>query len=317
MSLMPDPWFLGAGVLLDLALGDPAYAAHPVRMMGWTLTGFEKLLRRIGLDGYLGGILLFLLLGVLWVGGSWALFARLNGPAEAACHIFLIYSLLALRDLLRHGWDVERAAQRGDTTQARLAVAKLVGRDTSQLDAAGCRRAAIESVSEGLTDGFLSPILWYALGGLPGFVLFKVVSTMDSMVGYKTSRYLRFGWCGARVDDLMNWIPARMSWLLIGASALVIPRCSARKGWRIGWEQHAVVPGPNSGWSEATTAGAIQRRLVGPIWVGGRFVTDIWLGDPSDPPAGADGDFPRAALLVLTTGLVGASLAIAGLLLAY
>jgi adenosylcobinamide-phosphate synthase len=317
MNLMPNPWFLGAGVLLDLALGDPTYAAHPVRLMGSTLTGFERLLRRIGLDGYLGGILLFLLLAALWVGGTWALFARLHGMAAAAIHIFLIYSLLALRDLLRHGWAVERAAQRGDTAKTRLAIAKLVGRDTSKLDAAGCRRAAIESLSESLTDGFLSPIFWYALGGLPGLVLFKVVSTMDSMVGYKTPRYSRFGWCGARTDDLMNWTPARMSWLLLGASALFIPRCSARKGWRIGWEQHAVVPGPNAGWSEATTAGAIQRRLVGPIWADGRLVTEIWLGDPSDPPAGQEGDFPRAALLVLTTGLLGASLAIAGLLLAY
>jgi adenosylcobinamide-phosphate synthase len=140
---------------------------------------------------------------------------------------------------------------------------------------------------------------------------------MDSMVGYKTPRYLRFGWCGARVDDLMNWIPARLTWLMLGASALFIPRCSARKGWRIGWEQHAVVPGPNSGWSEATTAGAIQRRLVGPIWARGRLVTETWLGDPSDPPAGADGDFFRAAYLALATGLMGAFLAIAGLLLAY
>jgi adenosylcobinamide-phosphate synthase len=317
INLLPDPWFLGAGVLLDLALGDPNYPAHPVRLMGWTVTGFERLLRRIGLDGYSGGVLLFLLLGAVWAGGTWLLFSRLHGWVAAAGHIFLTYSLLALRDLLRHGWDVEKAARRGDTAAARVAIGKLVGRDTSRLDTVACRRAAIESLSESLTDGFLSPIFWYALGGLPGLVLFKVVSTMDSMVGYKNPRYLRFGWCGARTDDLMNWIPARLTWLLLGVCALFIPGCSARKGWRIGWQQHAVVPGPNSGWSEAATAGAIQRRLVGPIWAGGRLVTDIWLGDPSDPPAGANGDFFRAALLVLATGLLGAFLAIAGLLLAY
>src|SRR4029434_8879297 len=123
-----------------LALGDPIYSAHPVRMMGWTLTGFEKLLRRIGFDAYLGGTLLFILLEGVWVGAPWALFTRLNGAIATACHIFLIYSLVALRDLLRHGWDVERAARRGDTAKACLAVAKLVGRDTSTLDAAGCRR---------------------------------------------------------------------------------------------------------------------------------------------------------------------------------
>ena len=134
--------------------------------------------------------------------------------------VFLIYSLLALRDLLRHGADVERAATRGDLDAARFAVAKLVGRDTARMDGAACTRAAIESLSENLTDGFISPVFWYALGGLPGLIVFKVVSTMDSMVGYKTERYLRFGWCGARMDDWMNWIPARITWLLLSAVAV-------------------------------------------------------------------------------------------------
>ena len=101
-----------------------------------------------------------------------------------------------------------------------MAVAKLVGRDTARMDGAACTRAAIESLSENLTDGFISPVFWYALGGLPGLSLFKVVSTMDSMVGYKTERYLRFGWCGARMDDWMNWIPARITWLLLSGGGV-------------------------------------------------------------------------------------------------
>jgi adenosylcobinamide-phosphate synthase len=310
--LRPHPWFLAAGVLLDLAIGDPVYPAHPVRLMGWTLTQFEKLLRRLHLDGYVGGIILFLLLATLWVGGLSIAVAALPEKAAIALHVFLIYSLLALRDLLRHGFDVDRAVADDDAEAAHAAVSKLVGRDTTKMDEAACRRAAIESLSENLTDGFVSPIFWYVVLGLPGIILFKVVSTMDSMVGYKTPRYLRFGWCGARTDDLMNWIPARLTYLLIAFVALFIPGCSARKALRIGWQQHAIVPGPNSGWSEAATAGAINRKLIGPIWSQGKLVTEIWLGDPNDPPAGSDAnDFSRAAYLNSATGIVASLIAIA------
>ncbi len=214
-----EPYFLAAGVTLDLLLGDPEYRAHPVRLMGWTLTRTENLLRGAGLDGYGGGIALFLILCVVWVGGVSLAIGFLPEAAAAALSIFLIYSLLALRDLLRHGWNVERAAVRGDLPAAHAAISKLVGRDTAGMDAPACVRAAIESLTENLTDGFVSPVFWYALGGLPCLVLFKVVSTMDSMVGYKSERYLRFGWCGARSDDLMNWIPARITWLLVTAVA--------------------------------------------------------------------------------------------------
>ena len=312
--LTAQPWLLAAGVALDLAFGDPEYPAHPVRLIGWTLTQFENGLRRVRLDGYGGGIVLFLLLSLVWVGGTFALLLVLHERIALVLHVFLIYSLLALRDLLKHGYEVERAAARGDLEGARVAIAKLVGRDTSKMDSPACRRAAIESLSENLTDGFVSPIFWYSLGGLPVLMLFKVVSTMDSMVGYKTPRYLRFGWCGARTDDVMNWIPARLTYLLLALIASVIPGCSPRKALSVGWRQHAIVPGPNSGWSEAATAGAIQRRLIGPIWAGGQMVTELWLGDSSDPAAGADGDFSRAARLSLATGILASLIAIAALL---
>jgi adenosylcobinamide-phosphate synthase len=272
----------------------------------------------MGFDGYAGGILLFLILVLVWIGGVSTLLILLPVIAAKAVHVFLIYSLLALRDLLRHGWNVETAARHRDLQEARAAIAKLVGRDTSRMDLAACRRAAIESLSENLTDGFISPVFWYSVAGLPGLMLFKIVSTMDSMVGYKTPRYFRFGWCGARADDLMNWIPARLSWLLIAGLSFFLPGYSSRKSFLVGWRQHAVVPGPNSGWSEAATAGAIQRKLVGPIWAAGKMVTDIWLGDPTDPPAGENAaDFPRSAALVIITGLCASALAITALVASY
>src|SRR4029077_10380640 len=124
-----------------------------------------------------------------------------------------------LGDLLHHVWRIESAVRSGDLDRARAAVGALVGRDTDRMDAAACRRAAVESLSENLTDGFVSPVCWYVVAGLPGVVLFKIVSTMDSMVGYKTPQYLRFGWCGARLDDAMNYLPARGTWLVVAAIA--------------------------------------------------------------------------------------------------
>lgn len=310
--LAGQPVILALSVIADLAIGDPAYALHPIRLVGRSLSGIEAMLRRLGLDGYGGGIALFALLAIVWVGGLCAVVwvAAAEVPWLAwLLHGFLVYSLLALGDLLRHVRRVERAVARSDLGRARVAIANLVGRDTAPMDGAACRRAAIESLSENLTDGFTSALFWYAIGGLPGLVLFKVVSTMDSMVGYKTPRYLRFGWCGARLDDVMNFVPARLTWLLIALVASVAPRCSARKAFRVGLRQHHVLPGPNSGWSEAATAGGIQRRLVGPIWMNGRMVTDAWIGEPADPPAETHDDVGRAMTLVTTTGLAAAALA--------
>ena len=310
--LRPSVPLLAAAVLLDLLLGDPVYPAHPARLMGWTLSQFEKLLRALKLDGYVGGVLLFLMLAIVCCGGTAALIyglARWNHWAALAVQVFLIYSLVALRDLLQHGWAVEQAVRQGDLPEARCRISRLVGRETDRMDLAACRRAAIESLSENLTDGFVSPIFWYAIAGLPGIVLFKVVSTMDSMVGYKTPLYLRFGWCGARLDDVMNWLPARINWLLLGLCAALLPGYSGSKALRIGWRQHALMPGPNSGWSEATTAGAIQRRLIGQIWRHGKLVTELWLGDPADPPAGDDSDIRRTSILVAVTGIVVTTLA--------
>ena len=314
--LLGHPCALGAAVLLDLAVGDPAYRWHPVRLIGQTLTAIERGLRRLRADSYGGGVALFLLLSVIWVCGFSALVVAAGTLASWLgwlLHVFVLYSLLALGDLLRHVWRVEQALVRQDLTAARAAIGLLVGRDTDTMDAAACRRAAVESLSENLTDGFTSPLCWYAIGGLPALVLFKVVSTMDSMVGYRTPRYAEFGWCGARLDDLMNYIPARLTWLLIAAVAMVLPGDSGRKAFVVGLRQHAVLPGPNSGWSEAATAGAIQRRLVGPIHVQQRLVTDTWLGDPADPPLETHDDLRRAVVLTTLSGIAAAVLAAAAL----
>jgi len=315
--LAPSASLLVFAVVLDLAIGDPVYAWHPVRLMGGTLRAVERVLRRLGADGYGGGILLFAILSVIWVGGISALLlvvAAASSWTGAAMHLFVLYSLLALGDLLRHVRRIERAVASSDIAAARVAVSQLVGRDTAPMDGAACRRAAIESLSENLVDGFTSALFWYVVGGIPFLVLFKVVSTMDSMVGYRTPSYLRFGWCGARLDDLMNYLPARLTWLLIALVSVATRGYSGRKALFIGFGQHARLPSPNSGWSEAATAGAIGRRLVGPIWLNGQLVTDVWIGDAADPPLSTSVDVDRALVLtsvVAMTAVVGACAAVA------
>jgi adenosylcobinamide-phosphate synthase len=310
--LGPSALALAIAVALDLVIGDPEYPVHPVRLIGRSLSAIEAVLRRAGADGYGGGILLFLILAAAWTGAT-SLFvsalASVNPAIGWAAHLFVLYSFLALGDLLRHGWAIERALRAGDLAAARSRVARLVGRDTAPMDGPACRRAAVESLSENLTDGFVSPMFWYVVGGLPLLVIFKVVSTMDSMVGYKTAEYLQFGWCGARLDDAMNFVPARLTWLLVAAVAAALPGYSSKKALRIGVRQHSVLPGPNAGWSEAAVAGAIERRLVGPIWLNGTLVTSTWLGDPQDPPLETARDYDRASLLVTASGIGAAVMA--------
>jgi adenosylcobinamide-phosphate synthase len=317
-ALCPNPYYLLAAVALDLLLGDPQYRLHPIRLIGASIVAVESRLRAWKLDGVAGGVVLGIALAVFWTLLTAALLfaaARLHPWATVAAHVFIVYSLLALRNLLDHVWAVEAAARRGDLDGARAATAMFVARDTRSLDIAACRRAGLESLSENLTDGYVSPLLWYTVAGIPGIVVFKVFSTLDSMVGNKSERYLYFGRFSARVDDVLNWIPARLTWALIAVVAAFIKKCSAADALRVGWHQHAWVPGPNSGWSEAATAGALRLRLVGPIILNGQLVTDVWLGDASWPEAGTDReDVTRGIVLTTLVGLTATGLCIAWLL---
>jgi adenosylcobinamide-phosphate synthase len=317
-ALRPNALILLVAVTADLAIGDPVSPLHPVRIIGRLLASLEIGLRRGGADGYAGGVILFVTLAAASVTGVTAIVVGVTRASSTfgwLTQVFFVYSFLALGDLIRHVWRVEQALAVDDLHAARARIAALVGRDVERMDAAACRRAAVESLSENLTDGFTSPLLWYALAGLPGLVTFKVVSTMDSMVGFKTPRHLRFGWCGARLDDLMNYLPARLTWLLIAAVAAALPSCSGRKAFRIGLSQHAILLGPNSGWSEAATAGGIERRLVGPIWMRGQLVTDAWVGDPADPPLQSRADILRSLTLTTASGVAAALVATGALAL--
>ncbi|NEX15437.1 MAG: cobalamin biosynthesis protein CobD, partial [Halochromatium sp.] len=190
-----------------------------------------------------------------------------------------------------------------DLAPARRALQMLVSRDTETLSSAGVVRATIESLSENLTDGVLTPLWALCLFGLPGLILVKVVSNLDSMVGYKNERYARFGWAGARSDDLVHWLPARLSVPLIMLAAALL-RLHPRLVVPAALKYHAMLPSPNSGWSEAAFAGALRVRLVGPIWHDGQLVNQAYMGEP-DWPAELGPDALRSALqLILVACLI-------------
>ena len=278
--------------LLDLWLGDPVYRFHPIRLIGSLLIYLERWLFARGWNGYTGGILLgLLLLGIVL--GCYFLLQKLFGSLHPvlgwSLDLFLGYSLLALRDLEIHGLRVWRATAEGNLMEAREEISQLVGRDVERLDLAGCNRATLESLSENLSDGVVSPLIWLTLVGIPGMLAFKVISTMDSMIGYRNERYLRFGWFGARADDLMNWMPARLTWVLLSASAWALPGYDGRMAWSIGLSKHQYMLGPNAGWGQAASAGALRVQLVGEKWKNSRLQHNAWLGHSDDPAqVGAD-----------------------------
>ncbi|MBK1720454.1 adenosylcobinamide-phosphate synthase CbiB [Thiocystis violacea] len=294
---------LGA-CLLDAAFGDPVYRWHPIRVIGsWSLA-CERILFGRGLDGRLGGLLHWLLVvgGALaiWFGIRVAL-AFMHPWLAFAWDLFIAYSLLCTRGLFEQGWLILRDL--GDPPKARRHLGMLVGRDTEPLQADGIVRATIESLSENLTDGVLTPLWALCLLGLPGLILVKAVSTLDSMVGYKNARYHRFGWAGARSDDLVHWLPARLSVPLIALAAALL-RQHPILAFRSARRYHAMLPSPNSGWSEAAFAGALRVRLIGPVWRDGRLINDAYMGDADWPADLGAGDLRRALGLILVSSLL-------------
>ncbi len=304
MELTGQLAFILAACLLDAMFGDPVYRLHPIRLIGdWSLF-WERRLFAIDWSGRGGGMLHWLLVvgGVLLV---WLVvragFGLVHAWLATLWDLFIAYSLLCMRDLLAHGQRVLDALD--DLPSARQRAGMLMARDTDQLQRDGVVRATIESLSESLTDGVLTPLWALCLFGLPGLILVKAVSSLDSMVGYKSARYARFGWAAARSDDLVHWIPARLSVPLIALAAAVL-KLHPRLAIRAAWDYHAMLPSPNSGWSEAACAGALRVRLIGPIHQRGVLITERFMGEP-DWPADLDaGHLKQALTLILVCCLL-------------
>lgn len=273
-------------LLLDVMLGDPRWLPHPVRLIGGLALRSETGWRRLLGSGRLAGMATVLVVLTVTGGLGWLLLrgaGRLDPRLGDLAAVLLLYTCFAARDLLLHSRRVYRALAAGDLVEARQRVAWLVGRDTANLDRAGVVRAGVESVAENGSDGIVAPLFWAAVGGPLAALLYKAVSTLDSTFGYKNERYRQFGWAAARLDDLANLIPARLTGLGLVVSALLCGQ-DWRGAWRIYRRDRGNHASPNSGHPEAAVAGALGLQLGGVSSYFGQPVVKPTLGDALGEP---------------------------------
>jgi adenosylcobinamide-phosphate synthase len=282
---------------VDALLGEPAWlyrrVPHPAVLFGTAITRLERRLLQPAASQWrqrLAGVVLLVAVagGAAVVGGTLAMATR-RLPAGLLFEGLLMSTLLAQRSLVEHVGAVA-AGLRTNLAAGRAAVARIVGRDPDCLDSSAVGRAAVESLAENLSDGVVAPLFWGIVAGLPGMLAYKAVNTLDSVVGHRSERYLAFGWASARLDDLVNLVPARVTGALLCLaggtpvrSAAVMLRDAPRHR------------SPNAGWPEAAMAAALGLRLAGPRVYDGRLVDDAWMGDGTAEVG--PGDIDRALTL--------------------
>lgn len=270
-----------AAVGLDLIAGDPRWLPHPVRGIGALAALVEKAARKIIRSEFIAGLAAVPL--VLIPAGAVAFgiiaVARILHPAAGdVAAIMILYTTLAARDLTAHSGAVYKALKAGDLKLGREKVAMMVGRDTENLDEAEVSRAAIESVAENTVDGVTAPMFYALLAGPVGAIVYKAINTLDSTFGYKNERYMRFGRASAKLDDVANYIPARLTALLLPAAA-ALTGLNAKNAIIMIFRDGKKHPSPNSGLCEAGTAGALGIRLGG---------LNYYFGEASEKPALGD-----------------------------
>ncbi len=276
---------------IDGAMGWPgalhARIGHPVTWLGRLIGALDRYWNREG-DAFaarrLAGVAAALTVIVLASGLAFAVQAAI-GPGLLRILLvgILAWPFVATRSLYEHVAAVAKPLQAGDVEGARRAVSMIVGRDPSRLDEAGIARAAIESLAENSSDGVVAPIFWGVLFGLPGIVGYKAINTLDSIIGHRDARHQAFGWAAARIDDIANLMPARLTGPLF---ALVSSRVSDALAcmWRDARHHRSI----NAGWPEAAVAGALDLRLCGPRVYHGELAKEPWLNEGARDPAGDD-----------------------------
>lgn len=271
---------------LDFLLGDPRWFPHPVCFIGRFAAGAENKCRSLFVNPKLAGCMtvVVVLAGTGLVTGAVLYGSHLLSPVlGTVCSILFLYFCLAAKGLADHSKDVWLALDRDDISAARTKVGMIVGRDTSELDQGGVTRACVESVAENTVDGVTAPLFWAIIAGPLGAILYKCVNTMDSAFGYKNEHYLHFGWAPARLDDLVNFIPARLTGLITVMAAYIL---GMRGGdaWRIFRRDRLRHSSPNAGQTEAAVAGALGIRLGGSGVYFGEKVKKPTLGDSVTKP---------------------------------
>jgi len=283
-----EGWVIFGAFLVDWIFGDPK-KYHPISAIGKMIERIELFLRNLNLNGKFGGFLLFLTV-VLVVFLSSVIFIWILEELARLSWIALFFSSLvlvvvsslfiALRGLVEMAKKIDKLLEEGNLLRARISLKALVGRDTENLTPEKIKIAIIESLSENLSDGVIAPLFYFILGGFPFLVLYKTVNTLDSMVGYRNEKYINFGWFSAKMDDLFNYIPARISGLMIVISSLILLGIwSAKNSLRIMLRDGRKHISPNSGIPEASMAGALGIRLGGPNYYGGVLVDKPYIGE--------------------------------------
>ena len=283
---LPISWYIiFAAFILDFVLGDPTHLPHPIRWLGRAITVGEPFFRKLRLKLSVSGALFAISL----IAGTWTLTFVLMKTAQylhplvkAGVEILLIYYCISIRSLESSAIAVFRALTHPRLDDARAKVALIVGRDVEHLNEDGISRATVETVGENLVDGVISPLFYAAIGGAPLAMAYKMINTLDSMIGYKNDKYRDFGKLAARIDDVANFIPARLSIPVISLAAQIIDGKGVRT-FQTAFSEGPNHTSPNAGYSEAAFAGALGVRLGGPGYYDGRLVSKPFLGIPFNP----------------------------------
>lgn len=275
--------------LLDIALGWPnwlyARIGHPVTWIGALIGALEARLNTGSNTGRFWTGAATTMLVVFLVGGLALILqdSLPEGPVGLILGGALAWPLVALRSMHDHVFVVQNPLSEGDLTGARHAVSMIVGRDPSKLDEAGVARSALESLAENTSDGIVAPVFWGAVAGLPGIAAYKAINTLDSMIGHRNDRFEQFGKVAARLDDLVNLIPARLTGFLFAAVSTAPVRAT-----RVMLSDASRHRSPNAGWPEGAMAGALNVRLSGPRIYGDRVADEPWLNASAPDPEARD-----------------------------
>jgi adenosylcobinamide-phosphate synthase len=304
--------------MLDAAIGDPRWFPHPVRLMGNVIVWYESRVRMMihtPAGERAAGIVLAVGLPALTYAMAW-LAIEMAGRADAvlktALTVLIAWTTLAARDLFDHARSVVQALESGSLDRAREAVSKIVGRDTSSLSDAEIVRATVETIAESAADGVIAPLFYLAIGGPPLALAYKAINTLDSMIGHRDVHYQYFGSASARLDDVANWAPARLTAILLILAA-ACRTGTMRTAWRTFRRDGSKHPSPNSGRPEAAMAGALGVQLGGRNVYGGVATERPRLGDVLTPLV--LGHVTTALHLMGIASAIAAALAVAALAL--
>jgi adenosylcobinamide-phosphate synthase len=282
--MIPPVLQIYVALLLDQLLGDPRWLPHPIRLIGWFATVLERFFRTVCPSSLkLAGILTVTIMVGTTANAVICLLqvtTHVHPALGTLCGVIIMYTSFAARDLWKHSQAVYKALNSENLEDARCKVGLIVGRDTADLSEKEVARAAVESVAESLVDGVTAPLFYAFLFGPTGAMAYKAINTADSMFGYKNERYREFGWAGARLDDLANFIPARITAFLIPVAAFLLG-LNGGNSWRILLRDRKSHASPNSGHTESAVAGALEVQLGGSNIYFGKVVKKPTIGDDS------------------------------------